>query len=46
MLHVFMKFTKEIHPLASSLGVTRLHGLFKMFLCTHITLTIFNIILP
>lgn len=36
-LHVFMKFTKEIHPLAFSLGATHLRVLFKMFLCTHIT---------
>lgn len=40
MLHVFVKFTKEIYALTSSLGVTHLYVLLKMFPCAHPTLTI------
>lgn len=43
-MHVFRKFTKEIHLLASSVGVTHRHVLFKMFLRTGVTLTIFNVL--
>lgn len=41
MLHFFMKYTKEIYALTSSLGITHLYILFKMILPgTHPTLTI------